>query len=129
MEEKSGKALDDVWTLEAMAFVARALSHPLRIAILEVLGEEGSYVMDLVVALGRPQANVSQHLMVLREAGLVIPEREGTAVRYRVSDKQVLALLAFLRDVTQQLPQPEDVEDQRPLRPWGRRFRRRRGRW
>ncbi len=129
MSEPSGTTLDDVWTLEVMAFVARALSHPLRIAILEALGREGAYVMDLVVALGRPQANISQHLMVLREAGLVIPEREGTAVRYRVSDERVLALLASLRELTQHLPHLEESEDRRPLRPWGRRFRRRRGRW
>ncbi len=128
MGERYEWTWEDLRALEEMAFVARALGHPLRLAILEVIGEEGAYVMDLVAALERPQANISQHLMVLREAGLVVPTREGTAMRYRISNERVADLIASLRELIQYLPRPEEWEEHRPSRPWGRRFRRR-GRW
>lgn len=72
------------------ARIARALSHPVRLQILNELRDGGAYVMHLTAMLGRPQANISQHLMVLREAGLVIAEREGMTVIYHVRNPQVL---------------------------------------
>lgn len=75
------------------ARIARALSHPVRLQILNELRDGGAYVMHLTNVLERPQANVSQHLMVLREAGLVIAEREGMTVIYYVRNPQVLGVV------------------------------------
>ena len=72
------------------ARIARALSHPVRLQILNELRDDGAYVMHLTAMLGRPQANISQHLMVLREADLVTAEREGMTVIYHVRNPQVL---------------------------------------
>lgn len=73
--------------------IARAISHPVRLQILNELREEGAYVMHLTAVLGRPQANISQHLMVLRQAGLVTAIRDGMTVLYQISDPQVLTVV------------------------------------
>ena len=83
---------DDL-TIEDAASVARAISHPVRLQILNELRGEGAYVMHLTSVLGRPQANISQHLMVLREAGLVRAIRDGMTVLYQISDPQVLQIV------------------------------------
>lgn len=94
---------NDLALAQAMAKVARALGHPTRVQILELLRDKGAYVMDLTEALGRPQANISQHLMVLREADLVIPEREGMRVLYRVRDPHIFEMLDRLKAVAEPL--------------------------
>ncbi len=71
------------------ARVAHALAHPLRLSILEMLRDEGAYVMHLTTMLGRPQSNISQHLAILRDAGLVADAREGMTVVYRVRDPRI----------------------------------------
>ena len=75
------------------ARIARAISHPVRLQILNELRDEGAYVMHLTTVLGRPQANISQHLMVLRQAGLVTAIRDGMTVLYQLSDPQVLTVV------------------------------------
>lgn len=86
-------APEELSRVEATAQVAQALAHPVRVQILELLRSEGAYVMHLTTMLGRPQANISQHLAILREAGLVVDEREGMTVVYRVKDPRVFDLV------------------------------------
>jgi len=88
---------DDSALAQATAKVAHALAHPARLQILDLLRDEGAYVMHMTAALGRPQANVSQHLMVLRDAGLVVPEREGMTVIYHVRDPRVFEVVDRLK--------------------------------
>ena len=71
----------------------KALSHPTRLAILNELREEEQCVCHLEAALELRQAHISQHLMVLREAGLVIDRREGWNIYYRVSQPGVFAVI------------------------------------
>jgi len=85
---------------EIGAGVAQALAHPVRLGILELLRDEGAYVMHLTTALGRPQANISQHLAILRDAGLVEDVREGMTVVYRVRDPRVFELVDQLKTLT-----------------------------
>lgn len=84
------------------ASIAQALAHPVRLQILELLRDEGAYVMHLTTALGRPQANISQHLGILRQAGLVVDEREGMTVIYRVRDPRVFELVDRLQTLAAQ---------------------------
>lgn len=79
--------------LNRTAAIAQALAHPMRLRILELLQDEGAYVMHLTAALQRPQANVSQHLAILREAGLVQDERDGMTVIYRVTDPHIFDVI------------------------------------
>ncbi len=88
---------DSLAATEGAASIAHALAHPIRLQILELLRDEGAYVMHLTAILGRPQANISQHLAVLREAGLVVDEREGTTTLYRVRDPRVFDLVDGLK--------------------------------
>lgn len=70
--------------------MAKALSHPARIAILELLAERGSCICnDLVEALPLSQSTVSQHLKELRLAGLIKGEIDGPRVCYSMDLEQM----------------------------------------
>lgn len=69
------------------------LSHQARLHILDELRKDEACVCHLQAVLRRPQAYVSQQLRVLREAGLVTDQREGTLVYYRLADQQIGRLL------------------------------------
>lgn len=78
---------------EAQAKLFKALQHPARLAILDVLREGEACVCHLEAALGYRQAYISQQLMVLREAGLVQDRREGLNIFYQLTASRVLAVL------------------------------------
>ncbi|MGA9532716.1 MAG: metalloregulator ArsR/SmtB family transcription factor [Anaerolineales bacterium] len=80
---------------ERMAEILKALAHPVRIQIMEVLQTEGeACVCHLEAVLGQRQAYVSQQLAVLRSAGLVVDRRDGLNVFYAPGLKEIEALLA-----------------------------------
>jgi len=82
---------------EASALL-KALSHPVRLQILQVLAEHGeACVCHLECALGRRQAYISQQLSRLRETGIVIDRREGLNVFYTLADPAVPPLLKAIR--------------------------------
>ena len=72
--------------LDKAAELLRALAAPLRIGIVLQLRESQRCVHELVDALAVPQPLVSQHLRILKEAGVVIGERSGREVIYRLVD-------------------------------------------
>jgi len=104
------------------ALIAQALAHPVRLQILEIIGEEGAYFMHIANLLARPQANLSQHLSLLREAGLVEAQREGMTVFYRLALPGLLPLLEALRAAAERGAPQLDL----PVR-WGRHRGRRGG--
>jgi ArsR family transcriptional regulator len=69
------------------------LAHPARLRILDELRRGQACVCHLQTVLGRPQAYVSQQLRVLREAEIVVGERDGLNVYYRIAHAQVAELL------------------------------------
>jgi DNA-binding transcriptional ArsR family regulator len=71
----------------------RALSHPVRLHILDILARQETCVCHLTAVLRRPQPYVSQQLAALREAGLVADRREGTLIYYRLADDRLAELL------------------------------------
>ena len=70
----------------------RAMSEPTRIRILDHLRGGDTTAADLVAALATSQQNVSKHLVVLTDAGLVGRRRDGNRVYYRITDESVLAI-------------------------------------
>jgi len=70
-----------------------ALSEPARLDILAHLCKKKGCVSDIQLATGRNQPNVSQHMRVLRECGLVRGRREGKKIYYSVADKRVKELI------------------------------------
>ncbi|MCO6411061.1 ArsR/SmtB family transcription factor [Hoeflea alexandrii] len=87
--------------LEEYALVARALSAPARLSILEQLSQGERGVEALAEKTGLTFANCSQHLQQLRRSGLVTSRRDGKAVIYRLSDAKTLALMDLLRIVAE----------------------------
>ncbi len=74
---------------QEQAELCRALNHPVRLAILDVLRDGEQCVCHMEAILGLRQAYISQHLMVLREAGLVEDRRDGWNVFYRLGRREV----------------------------------------
>lgn len=76
------------------AAVLKALAHPDRLRIVEILGRDGpSCVCHLEHALGLRQATISQHLARLRQAGMVLDQRDGLNVYYDLAGPELLAVL------------------------------------
>jgi len=72
----------------------RALSAPLRIAIVTELATGARCVHELVATLGAPQPLVSQHLRVLRSAGVVAGARRGREIEYSLTDDHIAHIVA-----------------------------------
>ncbi len=81
------------------AEICGGLSDPKRIAILYALSESPKNVMELAETLEMPQPTVSRHLKILRDRGMVIPERQGANIIYTVGDKRIIRALDLLREV------------------------------
>jgi DNA-binding transcriptional ArsR family regulator len=81
--------------IHTSAKLFKALMHPARLSILEILRDGEQCVCHLEAALGCRQAYISQHLMVLREVGLVEDRRDGARIYYRVIMPQVFELVDF----------------------------------
>ena len=94
---------------DRLASVLKAMGHPLRLRILCMLagGEEIS-VQDLVERVGTTQSNVSQHLSLLRDAGVICARRDATRVYYRLAAQEFERLLTLLR---------QGADDSRAARP------------
>ncbi len=78
---------------EAHAARLKAMAHPVRLQILDMLRKGEVCVCHMERALGKRQAYISQQLMVLREAGLVEARKDGLQVFYRLVDPAATALL------------------------------------
>jgi len=81
------------------ADICSALADPSRILILYALHEQRLNVSDLAEAVGLSQPAASRHLKILRERGLVRPERQGASVEYRLTDTRLIDALDTLRTV------------------------------
>ncbi len=77
----------------------KALAHPLRLKILCILHEQEFSVQDLVGQVGTSQSNVSQHLAILRDKGILACRKEANRVYYRVVDNRTLRLISLMHDV------------------------------
>jgi DNA-binding transcriptional ArsR family regulator len=81
------------------ASIARALADPKRLCVLEQLASGERSVSDLSRDAGCQVPNMSQHLGVLRAAGLVASRREGSTVLYRLTDDRVIDAYRLLQQV------------------------------
>src|SRR3990172_1664980 len=78
----------------------KALMHPARLEILDILRDGEQCVCHIEAALGLRQAYISQQLSVLRDAGLVEDRRDGWNIYYHVTDRQVYAIVDAARRMT-----------------------------
>jgi DNA-binding transcriptional ArsR family regulator len=100
----------------------RALSHPVRLRVLDILARQEACVCHLTAILGQRQPYVSQQLATLRDAGLVADRREGTLIYYRLADDHLAKLLDEGKELLRNLegeeavfpPIPEEALDNCP---------------
>ncbi|HVL54830.1 MAG TPA: metalloregulator ArsR/SmtB family transcription factor [Vitreimonas sp.] len=81
------------------ATVGRALADPKRLCVLESLSEGELSVRDLATRVSCQVPNMSQHLAVLRSAGLVATRRDGSTVFYRLADPRVLEAYRLIQTI------------------------------
>jgi ArsR family transcriptional regulator len=89
--------MDEITILQAE--VLKTLASPRRLEILHALAREPMEVGRLAGLIGATQPNVSQHLSVMRAAGVVEAERDGREVRYRLADPDVMVACGVMRGV------------------------------
>jgi DNA-binding transcriptional ArsR family regulator len=77
----------------------KAMSHPLRLKILCTLGDQEISVQDIVAQVGTSQSNISQHLAILRDKGILASRKDANRVYYRVGDTRTLRLIGMMREV------------------------------
>ncbi len=77
----------------------KAMSHPLRLKILCVLGNQEVSVQDIVENVGTSQSNISQHLAILRDKGILKSRKDANRVFYKVGDERTLKLIEMMQHV------------------------------
>ncbi|MGZ5049823.1 MAG: ArsR/SmtB family transcription factor [Methylobacter sp.] len=81
------------------AHCLKAMSHPLRLKILCVLGCDSICVQDIVDQVGTSQSNISQHLAILKDKKIIGSKKEANRVYYYIDDARTLLLIKMMRDV------------------------------
>jgi len=101
MENKqiASMLIDRQDNIDSAARALKAIAHPLRLRILCVLNEDEYCVQDIVEIVGTSQSNISQHLAVLRDKGVLATRKDANRVYYRVSNPRTLQLITLAGDV------------------------------
>jgi len=84
---------------EKQARLIKAMAHPARLHLLEILSKGESCVCHLTTILKTRQPYISQHLMTLRQAGLVKDRKDGPMVYYRLADRRIVDAIAVTREL------------------------------
>jgi ArsR family transcriptional regulator len=77
----------------------QAMAHPLRLKILCLVNNQELSVLEIVDAVGTSQSNISQHLAVLRDTGILSARKDANRVFYRIVDPRVLEMIALTRRI------------------------------
>ncbi|MGI5816862.1 MAG: ArsR/SmtB family transcription factor [Armatimonadota bacterium] len=107
MEHAGTERANDLACCEEMARVFRALGNPTRLGILRRIVSGEMCVSELQDRLDRSQPNISQHLGVLRDRGVVVSERDGTRVSYRPAHPRLGELLELAAEIFEIEHSPE----------------------
>jgi ArsR family transcriptional regulator len=95
----ANKLIDREEDIQQAAQAIKAIAHPLRLKILCVLGDQEISVQDIVEQVGTSQSNISQHLAILRDKGVLATRKDANRVYYRIGDPRTLKLIGMMRDV------------------------------
>ncbi|MEF8793030.1 ArsR/SmtB family transcription factor [Thiohalorhabdus sp.] len=77
----------------------KAMSHPLRLKVLCTLNDQELSVQEIVEEVGTSQSNISQHLGIMRDKGILKARKNANKVYYRVGDPRTLKLISLMREV------------------------------
>ena len=83
---------------EVEAQILKALAHPTRLRIIEILQQEPICVKHIGGLMDVPQANLSQHLSILRNCGIVSCSRDGNRICYSIRDSRAAHIIAVLKN-------------------------------
>ena len=83
---------------ELHADLLKALSHPKRLEVVQLLRDQQMCVSQIQEMLGLNQANLSQHLQILREAGVLKTQRDGQKIIYTLTDERIVQACDLLRE-------------------------------
>jgi ArsR family transcriptional regulator len=89
----------DAKMFELHAALCQTLANPVRLRILASLRDGEKSVNELARKLGVPQANISQHLSVLRERNVLSTRREGVSIYYRIAYPKIVKACDLIREV------------------------------
>ena len=89
--EKTGKMKQKI--LESQASILKALGQPTRLQILELLKDGERCVCEIFPAINQEQANVSKHLSILKQVGILESRKDGLRILYRIKTPEILDLL------------------------------------
>jgi len=90
----------DYHSLKKASLVLRSLNHKLRQQIVKIISEDGRItVTEIYVKLRLEQSVASQHLAILRKAGIVSTQRDGKFIYYTINQQRVEALERFVKDL------------------------------
>ncbi len=85
--------------IEQAARAMKSIAHPLRLKILCLVADEEMSVQDIVEAVGTSQSNISQHLAILRDKGVLKARKDANRVFYRIGDARTLEMVGIVRQV------------------------------
>jgi ArsR family transcriptional regulator, virulence genes transcriptional regulator len=91
--------MDDSLLYERRARICQVLADPKRLRLIDALRDGERNVGQLAEVLGATYPNISQHLNVMRDAGLVTSRRDGTTIYYRLTYPQILQACDIVHDV------------------------------
>lgn len=83
---------------EKQAEIAKAIAHPVRIAVLEYLKPGEQCVCDITAAVGTERTNLSKHLSVMTAAGVLASRKDGLKVMYRVKTPCLLKFMDCIKE-------------------------------
>ena len=89
------KAEEELYRMQAE--FCKGMAHPKRIQIIAMLKGGEKTVNELAKLTGIPQANMSQHLSILRQLGLLVTRRDGTNIYYSISDDRIVEACELVR--------------------------------
>ncbi len=85
--------------LELQCEICKALAHPARLAIVDLLSDKEAAAAELIEALGISKTNISKNMNLLIHAGIVEGRREGRQVFYRLSDPQIQTACSIMKSI------------------------------
>ncbi len=98
-QKKNVKLIDKDEDILRASMSIKAIAHPLRLKILCVLAEKELSVWSIVDCIGSSQSNISQHLGILKNQGVLVSRKDANKVLYRIGDSRTLKLVSLMRDV------------------------------
>jgi ArsR family transcriptional regulator len=89
-----------LFSLQENAF--KVIANQKRLEIIQLLGNRELSVSEMTEMLGLPQANLSQHLASLRQAGIVMARRDGVNIHYHLTDQRIAEACGLIKDFLQE---------------------------